>query len=37
MAFPTVKEVSDPWSFNKDGKSWFGKELVAEMPQLIRK
>ena len=22
--FPVMREVSDTWSFNKDGKGWFG-------------
>ena len=30
---PTLRDVSDPWSMTKDGRSWFGRHL----PELMRK
>ena len=30
---PTLRDVSDPWSMAKDGRSWFGRHT----PELMRK
>ena len=30
---PTLRDVSDPWSMAKDGRSWFGRHF----PELMRK
>ena len=34
---PLLREVSDPWSMDKDGKTWRGHEPAAFLSKLMRK
>lgn len=34
---PHIRDVSDPWSFGKDGKSYWDAETVTRYPKLVRK
>jgi len=34
---PNVKEVSDPWLMDKDGKAHYSKKAIQNHPGLIRK
>ena len=34
---PIMREASNVWDFNKDGKQWLPKLAIAEQPKLMRK
>lgn len=34
---PDLREISDPWGMNKDGKFYFNDEDYADSPALLRR
>lgn len=34
---PDRRAVTSPWTWPKDGKRWFGAEMAAEHPGIVRK
>jgi hypothetical protein len=32
-----LEEVSDVWTFNKDGRTWYTRDVLSRYPEIVRK